>query len=636
MSLLGNKIDLLNTKTIGLVFIAIVISCITLWPSLDNDFTNWDDAKYVLENDLIKDLTSENIYKMFFEKDLKGRSYVPLTLISWAIEYDIWGEDPIPFHRHNLILHLLNVALLFFFIYILSARLEIAFITSLLFGIHPMHVESIAWVSERKDVLFTLFYFSSLLCYVQYIRKGVSSKLLYTSSLVLFFLGIASKSAAVPLTGAIVLIDFLLNRKFDKKLIIEKIPFVIISFIGGISALIAAQSTSTIASVDAFSIGQRFMFAFYGMITYIYKVFVPLNLTAYYPYPFTTDGFLPIIFYLAPIIGIALLYVIYRSFKHTKVIVFGFLFYLFNVVLVLQFMPVGPNIMCERYTYVSYVGLFFLIGHGYTYLKDNPKLKTLIQGINIAFVLSIITLSVLTFNRCKEWKNSETLWTSMIEIYPNVDHGYTKRGSYYGKRGDFDKAFNDYNISIQLKPNDHKVFNNMGNIYGSRGEHAKALEHFFKALEIDPTYKDAYLNIAITYSITKQYEESFKYYDKAIEMGLKNLKIYTNRAQTYYTFKNYQAAIDDYSLVLQTRRFDKASLMYRGLSYYFLQNYDTAIADFNLLIQVDPQNSFAHNNRSLCYNYKGNYKLALSDALMAQKLGLQVNENYLNELKNKN
>ena len=147
---------------------------------------------------------------MFFAKDLKGRSYVPLTLVFWAIEWDIWGEDPAPFHRHNLIFHLLNCVLIFYFILLLTTRIEIAFITAMLFGIHPMHIESIAWVSERKDVFFTFFYFSSLICYIQYIKKGAKSIPLFASSLVLFFIGITAKTATVPLSGVVVLIDFLL------------------------------------------------------------------------------------------------------------------------------------------------------------------------------------------------------------------------------------------------------------------------------------------------------------------------------------------------------------------------------------------------------------------------------------------
>ena len=325
----------------------------------------------------------------------------------------------------------------------------------------------------------------------------------------------------------------------------------------------------------------------------------------------------------------------YRSYEKTRIVVFGFLFYFFNVVLVLQFLSVGPTIMSERYSYVSYVGLFFLVGHLYVFLKEHARknIRTLGIVMSVALPIAFVSYGLITHDRCKVWKNPVTLWTDMIEKYPFTDHGYTKRGSYYGKNGDYDKAFKDYQISIQLKPKDFKVFNNMGNIYGSRGEFTKAIEHFNKALEIDPEYADAYLNIAITYSMMQQPEKSFEYYDKAVALGLTDLKVYTNRAQTFYAVKDYTNAIADYSLVLKTRRFDPISLMYRGLSYYFLKYYDNAISDYNRVLQIEPQNPYAYNNRSLCYKDKQQFKLALSDAQNAKKFGLQVKDEYINNLK---
>ncbi|MCH7534555.1 MAG: hypothetical protein IH948_02205, partial [Bacteroidetes bacterium] len=284
MNWLDYKIEPFRPKTLALIGIAILLSAIAMWPCLDNDFTNWDDGKYIMENDLVKDLTASNVYKMFFEKDLKGRSYVPLSLVTWAIEYDIWQDDPAPYHRHNLILHLCNIALVFFFILFITSRVEISFITAVLFGIHPMHVESVAWITERKDVLYTFFYFSSLICYVKYLKQGANSMRLYFFTLILFFLSTTAKSSAVTLTGVLLLLDFLAHRKLDRKLVFEKVPFFIITVVMGIITVIAAQSTDTIASAEAFSIFERFMFASYGMITYIAKMVVPFHLAAYYPY----------------------------------------------------------------------------------------------------------------------------------------------------------------------------------------------------------------------------------------------------------------------------------------------------------------------------------------------------------------
>ncbi|MFH1321668.1 MAG: hypothetical protein ABII90_13580, partial [Bacteroidota bacterium] len=414
-----------------ILLVILFVTYLSFSPSLDNDFTNWDDPKYLTENIQIKHLSLTNLRNIFSGKDLKGKSYVPLSQLSFALEYHFFRLDPKIYHFNNLLLHLLNTAMVFWLILLLCQKLEVSIITALLFGIHPLHVESVAWLTERKDVLFSFFYMASLISYVLYFTKDKYKPLFYFLTLLLFILSCLAKSSAVILPVILLVIDFFLNRKFNFKSIIDKVPLFVFSFIWGIITTI--KNKESIGSFETFTFLERMLFAFYGIVNYLYKLIVPVNLSCFYPYPNLIDGRLPIIFYVAPFIVLFLAFLVYKSVKHTKTVMFGALFFLFNVALVLQLLPVGPAVVADRYTYIPYIGLFFIIGQGYSYLQNQKAKKFLIlKQVSLIVLIGYIgTLSYLCHDRCKVWKNSHTLWTDMIKKYPDNHKGYLNRGEYY-------------------------------------------------------------------------------------------------------------------------------------------------------------------------------------------------------------
>ena len=272
----------------------LLLTFIIYLPSLNNDFIiNWDDAGYIHENEPIKKINSENI-KIIFTQFYKG-NYHPLTTLFYAVEYSLVGESPFLYHLNNLVFHLLNVLLLYIFIKKISGKTIVAAFCALFFGIHPMHVESVAWISERKDVLYTFFFFFSLIMYLKYLDNDSRKKWHYWLSIFLFILSLLSKSAAVSLPLVLLLIDYYYKRKLNiKTIIIEKIPYFILSIIFGLVAIASQNETGAIQNLTPlYSIFDRFFIVSYATLIYLIKFFLPVKLSAMYAYPQLINGHLP-------------------------------------------------------------------------------------------------------------------------------------------------------------------------------------------------------------------------------------------------------------------------------------------------------------------------------------------------------
>ena len=671
-----------KTKLIALG-VLMLATFITFLPALDNEFTNWDDPKYIIDNHIIKDLSWERTKAIFMDEERKSGLYAPLTYLSWAVEFSYVNLEPYVYHRDNIILHMLNTALVFLLIMMLVGRVEAAFITAALFGLHPMHVESVAWITERKDVLFTFFFLLSLISYVAYAFQEKNRKRNYLLALFMMLLSLLSKPAAVVLPIMLLLIDYLKFRLLatnieekentgivsrlmkDKSILMEKLPFFGLSMIWG---YITINTTRSIAGGETFSLIERTLFAFYGLTNYLYKLIVPIDLSCFYPYPRLIDGHLPIIYYIAPVIIIAISYLIYRSVKFTRDVVFGSLFFFFSIALVLQFFPVGPNIVTDRYTYVPYIGLFFIIGQVYMYVIDsaNQKIAKFKNLLMIAMIGVLGTLGYLSHERCKVWKNSETLWTDVIAKFPNTSEGYLNRGQYYTDTDQFDKALLDYAVTLQLNPRSTLAYINRGNVFGRRGIFDKALFNYSKALEISPNaskiylnrgnvygmkglidssivdytkaialernYLDAYINRAISYSKLRDFDNAFADFNYALKINPRSFKTYTMRAYAYLDRGMYAECIADYNLLIQHDPNDANSYFYRALAKQRNNDFAGAIGDYNIAIKLTPSNASALMNRGMCYESLKQYKQALQDVLSAQQGGQNVSTQYIQKL----
>lgn len=627
----------------------LLLTFFTFFPSLKNGFTNWDDNVYIAENPMITNVSVDNIKKIIDTDNHVALNYHPITILSFAIDYKLSGYNPKTYHITNLVFHLLNTALVFWFLFLLSnKKLMVAVIVALFFGIHPMHVESVAWISERKDVLYTFFFLTSLICYHKYLHSfGKNKFLLYGLTLLFFLLSVLSKAMAVVLPLVLMLIDYYEGRKLNKHSILEKLPFFLLSLFFGVLAYQIQSKGSAVAALETFTWLQRFEFASYGMLNYIFKLFFPIKLSCFYPYPNPQES-LPLLYYIAPFVVLTLFaFVLWRAHKNRGVL-FGFLFFCITIVLVLQFITVGKVIMADRYSYLSYIGLLFPIAMGYAWMQEQKAEKFILlkKVATIILIIYAVIFIFLSFQRVKVWKNSDTIWSDAIQKYPNGE-AYHSRASYLVNKAaidkgqknaevnEYDRALSDFSMSIQLKTRDAGVYVGRANIYSLKGQFDSALSDYSKAIHLNDADAQTYLNRAGAYILMKQFNKAIVDYGTALTLDPDLFEARKNRSYAYTQIGDYKSTVVDLNEMILEYPGNADYYFYRSYAYYKLGDISLALQDNDLSIQLNPDNTIAYYNRSLINKALGRYAAALQDALKAQSLGYSVDAQYINELKSK-
>jgi tetratricopeptide (TPR) repeat protein len=556
-------------------------------PALSNGFTNWDDVLYVTNNSLLKNLNGEGLKAIFSTPVVSN--YHPLTILSLALNYQFAELNPMTYHLTSIILHVINTGLVFWFIWVLSGGNKwVSVFVALLFGIHPMHVESVAWISERKDLLYTLFYVSAMIVYVRYVQlKQIKHLALVT---VLGGLSLLCKPAAIVLPLSLIAIDYYLKREWSWKWVIEKMPLFILAA-GFAFATLSIQSERAVASVDLHSIGDRISFAGFGLIWYLVKLIAPFGLSALHPFP---SG-ISMVYYLFTALSVAGIILLALKVRNRNII-FGFGFYVINLILVLQLISIGNAVVAERYTYVPYIGIFFMLGMEASLLLEGhlSKFKKPVLALTAAWIL---LLCFLTWNRVSVWKDSQTLWADVLTHYPESTRAWTNKG---------------------LNLYDQKMW-------------PEVIEHFNEALAIDPNYADALEWRSRAYLENK--EEN-----KALKDAQKFYALYPQKeaglflvARAQDATKDFAGAVNSYSALIQKYPNKPEYYNNRGVLYFNkLKQYENAKSDFNQAIQISPQNGSYYMNLSRCYYMMGNSGDAQKNALRARELGETIDPSYGN------
>ncbi|MEZ4885868.1 MAG: tetratricopeptide repeat protein [Chitinophagales bacterium] len=612
----------------------LVITFLCFTPTLTSDFIRtWDDGVYVTNNNQLKPLSFETVRKIF--TSTVGSNYNPLPIFTFAIEKQLFGFNPFPYHFNNVLLHLGATALVFWLILAMRIRWEVAVFVSLLFGIHPMRVESVAWITERKDVLFGLFYIAALIAYTYRIRalkekQRQKARKYFWWCFALFIPALFSKIQAVSLPLSLLALDYYFKRRLSFRLLLEKTPFFLLSLTFGLMGVFFLDKTGALGSNDVFRLSERLLFAPYNLCVYLYKLFVPYPMATFYPYPNRIAGWLPTVYYVAPLVLLAVTAGVLWSLKHTRVLAFGFLFFLFNVVFVLQVVGAGAAFTADRFTYIPYLGLFFVMGMGLNYLLQKfPQSKTVILSISALYLLN---LAFYTFQHSKVWKNDETLWTYTIEHYPRAWQGLVNRADYYGRKNDIPKALADYDQAIKVNSGFVDAYNNRGNLYFRLGKDLLALKDYDKALQIRPKNHRALGNRGAIYYRMGQYQKALQDLDKALELNKNYEDGYLNRGVVHSVLGQYPQAKADFDELLRLSPNHVLAFYWRGLALQNMGNFPAAIADFTQAIQRRPKNGTFYVSRSQAYKALDNKKKALADAKKARELGEQLEKGYLEGL----
>ena len=596
-SSLSNKKNQFLNKPIY-TYLLLFISCLLVYfNSFNNELIyNWDDAGYILKNPYIDSLSWQNIKDIF--SNFYFSNYQPLTLIVYAVIFKFVGTKVFLYHFVQFIFHVLNTFLVYKFISLLQEKKWISIGVALLFAVHPMHVESVAWISEMKDVLYTFFFLLALITYHFYVYKPDKKTKWYLWTIFLFILSLLSKPSAVIFSVVLLAMDLYYERLWRWKTWIEKLPFFLLSLAFGIITILAQEEA--IQELGPVLKGyERALIVIYSYMLYLWKFFLPINLSAAYPYPIKDGGVLPTEYFIIPIAFIALCIIAYLLRKNKKFI-WGILFFTINLLMVIQIIPVGGMIASERYTYIPYIGLSFsALTLMEKYIK-NIKLNYIILGI------VVLIFTFLAHQRTYYWRNGDVLFSDVLEKYPRYAYGYNNRGFLYWDH----YAIDVYKDNPQMK---EKYVE-------------KALQDFTKAISLDYTYAEPFLNRGILYYNTGRPEQALADFNRFLELKPDNPDGLLNRANTLSTLGKFNEAIPDYNKYLTIKNDDPKAYMWRGVAYFNIQNYDSAIIDFNKSIEIDPDYYEPYYWLGVIYYNQQNY----NDALKYLDLSISKNSNNVN------
>ncbi|MFH1368907.1 MAG: tetratricopeptide repeat protein [Elusimicrobiota bacterium] len=535
-------------------------------PVARNGFVNIDDGVMLVEYKSVHKLSLENVRHVLFS--VNASLYNPLVSLSYMIEHHFGGMDPRVYHATNLVIHALNVILAFLLVYLLSGSLFVSLFSAALFGIHPLHVESVAWITGRKDLLYAFFFLTGLITYSIYAKNG--EKKYYIACLFSFLLSLFSKPMAITLPLVLFLIDYLSGRKPDRRNISEKIPFFLLALIFGILALATHYTGKTADTGQLPGIFARAGFSLYGIIFYLGKTLLPVGLSVIYPFRAdNTPEWMLVSSFIACLIFASVISKRIRD----KRLLFGIIFFLVTIAPVLQLVPVGQGVHGDRYTYIPLLGLFFALGTAVKSFFQKTGTRTRIF-LAAGLALYISALGAMTHARTKIWNNSLSLWDSTVKSYPAFAAAYRWRADACAEINNYRGAFADYENALRLNPGFAQAYVSRGNLYMSLGERKKAVDDYSLAIKLDPSHAQAYYN----------------------------------RGRVYSAAGDYTRAVSDYTASLKIEPRQAQCLNNRGVAYARTGLYREALADFDAALELDPSLSEALKNRANVRSITGSKK----------------------------
>ena len=621
--------SIINNHVLLAIILLLITFCCFL-PVLSASFiSTWDDNAYVVDNVLIRSLSIESVKKMFSTQ--VGGTYVPLPLLSYAIEYKIWGLNPLQFHITNLIFHLICTLLVFSIIRMLNVKTIFAACAALIYGVHPMGVESVAWITERKDLLYCMFYFGALLLYIYYVKSDKRKLFWFLASLGVFILALFSKIQAVSLPLVLLLVDYYFSRTKVVNLFLEKIPYFLLSLVFGVAGIVVLKSVGALKINEMFTLTERVFFGLYSLSAYFLKFFAPVTMSALYPYPVTSGNTLPLVYYLSPLFIVVTGFAVYRTAGKSKAVVFGTLFFLLSIVFMLQIFGAGQGFLADRYVKVPYLGLVFVVGWGMEIFPGKFRYGTVLMWL--VYSIFVLVFMESAYKRCQVWKNGESLWSDVIAKYPQRDsRPYACRGLYYRAEKDNIKALADLNVSLGLDPYDSEIMLMRGNVCFDLGQDVQAYSDYLKVLKIKMDNSLALGNLGAIFVRRGQNDSAVYYLTKSIQLDSTVATTFANRAVAYGGMGKPEESIADFKKYFSINPDDERVCMSIALTYQKLGRYPESLEWFERAISRKPGFGSYYFYRSQSYKLMGNKVKALADAIKARDLGVKLPTTYIQSL----
>ncbi|MGA2678310.1 MAG: tetratricopeptide repeat protein [Sedimentisphaerales bacterium] len=623
------------------------------------EFVSYDDPFYVTGNPQVPEGLTLGGIKWAFTTRHTG-NWIPLVWLSLMFDRTIFGFWAGGFHLVNVAFHIANTILLFWVLKRYTKAVWASFFVAALFALHPLHVESVAWVTERKDVLSTMFWLLTMLAYLRYVE--IPSARRYVIVCVVFALGLMSKSMLVTLPFVLLLMDYWpLKRIWPEeksngvtigRLILEKAPLFILSATSCMITFIAQKTVGAMNMLGVIPGGNRIDNALVSYCDYIFKMFLPVGLANIYPHPVNEIPGLKVAVSLAVLVVISIVVIFLRRRRYLLV---GWLWYLGTLVPVVGFVQVGLQARADRYTYIPLTGIFIMLVWLAGDILAQRRLGRTLAGVGGAVIL--VVLGVVTFVQVGYWRNSMTLFTHAAAVTANNTVAYNALGVYYYGKGDYESAMRELEIVLNIDANNAAARNVLGVCYAGKGDYESAMREFETVLRIDANDATAIYNVARWKAINGETDEAIKGYKRVLAIVPGNTDAYISLAMIESNRGNFERAMDLYrdalkyhhengdlhsqlgSLLLQTGRVDEAvkeletavklkenSAIYGKLGMVMLTkgDADKAARYFNRAIKLDPANAEVHYNL-------GNAFLAqnmLAKAVSEYEMAVKVNPNY--------
>ena len=620
----------LKPLIIGTSLIA-AVAFLVFSPCLTADFLSWDDYNYIRDNALIRVFSWSNIMHIFHYKTIVVGNYHPLTILTYLMEYQVAGINPFLYHFDNLLLHLVNICLFAWLMWLLTKKTYATLLATALFAVHPMRVESVVWAAERKDVLYTCFFLLSLIFYLYFLLKTNRNYRYYLISLGLFLLSILSKGQAVVLPLTLFLVDYWFEKKITLRSLLNKAPYFLLSLISGIMAIVAQHTSLTEQRLMAHTLAERVAIAFFNVTAYLYKFVFPRNLSSFYKYPAAGDmGWV----YAGALVAIAMIAATWFFFRKNRTVVFGSLFFLFTLSIVTQILPVGNAIIADRYTYIPYIGLFFIAGMLFDRFITVKPAKSSYFLVLPAVVL--ILFAIKSYFRSTEWRNNSTLWESAIQHDPDNGVALCNLGKEYVDKEDYQTAITLFKRAIQNEETFTECYNayqNLGVAYAKAGDETGAVKNFSSAISRRPGFTEALFNRGLSYTSMGKYDSAVADFTTILtRMDSLSTKAYYSRGIALNKMNQPGRAIADYSTAIRIDPGYANPYVNRGNIRFAQNEFGAAVTDYSAALKINPDDGPTWLNRSFNYFSMQRYREALDDALKAQALKTDVDPNYLNDL----
>ena len=557
--------------------------------TLAHDFVNFDDHVYVYDNPfVIRGISTEGIIGAFTHTH--ARNWHPLTTVSHMLDCQLYGLNAGGHHLTNVILHTISVLLLFLVLKQMTGALWQNAFVAVLFAVHPLHVESVAWIAERKDVLSAVFFMLTLAAYARYVRAPSAPRYLLVA--LFFAFGLMSKPMLVTLPFVLLLLDYWsLGRIGDQKsevgsrlrrLITEKIPLFALSALS-CTATLLTQSQGPNA-IDQLPFLWRLNNSFVSYVTYIWQMLWPARLAVFYPHPNDRLPLLEVTAAIAFLVGISLLVIYLRRTK--PYLVTGWFWYLGMLVPVIGLVQVGEQAHADRYTYLPQIGLYIMIAWtvGDLLLESTPRVRGTLVGV--AAVLAIVSLGVRAFGQASYWKNSETLWNHTLTVTAENDVAHNNLGFLFLRRGELDKAISEFQAALNIRSRNTEthyslgaalIQNNLGNALAREQLWHEAIDHLQEAVRLRPDYADAYFNLGSVLFQQGRIDQAIAQWHKALAIRPTDAEAHRSVASALRKQGNVKEAIAEYEQALNVVPEDSVAL--NNLAWILATSSDASMRD---------------------------------------------------------